>query len=194
MKNFIISVLLLFFTLTNYCIAGNLKGKIKIKEDGLSNVVVYLEPIEKMNFTPPKESAVMDQKNLNFVPHVLPVLIGTKVVFPNSDQIRHSVFSTGKVKKFDFGTYPPGTEKSIICDQAGIASVLCYIHHDMSAYIVVLETPYFALTNEAGEYIINDVPSGKYRLTFWHEETQIRSQEIIIPEHGTINRNVTLEE
>ena len=64
MKISFASALLLFLILTNYCNAGNLKGKIKIKEEGLSDVVVYLEPIEKMNFTPPKEAAVMDQKNL----------------------------------------------------------------------------------------------------------------------------------
>jgi len=194
MKNRVVLVSVLFLFSIQLTFAGNLKGKIKTKEEGLNNVVVYLVPIEKTNVTSPKTAAVMDQKNLNFVPHVLPVLIGTKVVFPNSDQIRHSVFSIGKVKKFDFGTYPPGSEKSIICDQIGIIPVLCYIHHDMSSYIVVLETPYFALTNEAGEYLINNVPSGKYRLTFWHEETKIRGQEIIIPEHGTITKNVTLEE
>ena len=194
MKNRFVLVSVIFLLSFQYTFAGNIKGKIKIKEEGLNNVIVYLEPIEKINFAPPKEAAIMDQKNMVFVPHVLPVLIGTKVVFPNSDQMRHSVFSTSKIKKFDFGTYPPGTEKSIICDQAGVIPLLCYIHHDMSAYIVVLETPYFTLTNESGEYNINDVPAGKYHLTFWHEETQIKSQEITIPAHGTINKNVSLEE
>lgn len=193
MKNYVITMILLFTAGINFSYAGGLKGKIKIAEDGLSDVVVYLEPIVKTTYDQPKETAIMDQKNLNFVPHVLPVLVGTKVVFPNSDQMRHSVFSTSKVKKFDFGTYKPGTEKSIICDQAGIIPVLCYIHHDMSAYIIVLETPYFALTNEAGDYIINNVPSGKYRLSFWHEETMIKSQDIDITERVTV-KNILIEE
>ncbi|MDP3582999.1 MAG: hypothetical protein Q8S39_13785, partial [Ignavibacteria bacterium] len=72
-------------------------------------------------------------------------------------------------------------------------TVLCYIHHDMSAYIVVFETPYFALTNESGEYVINNVPSGKYRLSFWHEETKIKSQDIDITERITI-KNISIEE
>jgi plastocyanin len=191
-KNVILASIIILLSLP-VTSAGDLKGKIKAEGEGLNDVVVSLAPIEKKNFPAPKETAIMDQKNLAFVPHVLPVLIGTKVVFPNSDQTRHSVFSRSKIKKFDFGTYPPGTEKSIICDEAGILTVLCYIHHDMSAYIVVLETPYFATTNESGEYTIHNILPGKYHLTFWHEEREIKSQDIVIPEHGTVNKNISLE-
>jgi len=63
----------------------------------------------------------------------------------------------------------------------------------MSAYIVVLETPYFATTNESGEYTIHNILPGKYHLTFWHEEREIKSQDIVIPEHGTVNKNISLE-
>ncbi|MDP3582310.1 MAG: hypothetical protein Q8S39_10285, partial [Ignavibacteria bacterium] len=126
MKSYTIYILLVFILIINFCYAGNLKGKIKVNEEGLSNVVVYLEPVNKSSYAPPKEPAILDQKNLIFVPHILPVLLGTKVIFPNSDQTRHSVFSTGNVKKFDFGTYKPGTEKSIVCDKPGVIPVLCY--------------------------------------------------------------------
>ena len=194
MKSYTIYILLFFLLVINFCYAGNLKGKIKLNEEGLSNVVVYLEPVNKSSYAPPKEPAVLDQKNLIFVPHVLPVLLGTKVIFPNSDQTRHSVFSTGDVKKFDFGTYKPGIEKSIVCDKPGVIPVLCYVHHDMSAYIFVLETPYFALTDESGEYVIDNVPSGKYRLSFWHEETKIKSQDILIPEHNTVTKNISIDD
>ncbi len=182
---------LLLLQPANLLFAGGIKGKVKVSDEYLNNVVVYLQPVEKSSFPPPTKAAVMDQINLNFEPHVLPVLVGTKVVFPNSDKIRHSVFSNSKPKKFDFGTYSPGTEKSIMCDQPGVIPILCYIHHDMSAYIVVLTTPYFGVSNDDGEYHIDNVPAAKYRLTFWHEDVQIKSEDVSIPAKGTVTRNIT---
>ena len=190
MKKTELFIFVILFTST-YNIAGDLKGKISSVSGTLNNVVAYLEPAKKINFPPTSEPAVMDQVNLSFVPHILPVLIGTKVIFPNSDKIRHSVFSLNKTKKFDFGTYPPGTEKSIVCDQKGVISILCYIHHDMSAYIIVLETPYFSVSNEKGEFLISDVPSGNYKLSFWHEEKEIKGEDIFIPEKGIINKIIS---
>lgn len=185
------TILTCLLILTNTGIAGNIKGRIKVSDEALENVVVSLEPVNKMVFSKTQKTAVMDQINLNFEPHVLPVFVGTKVVFPNSDKIRHSVFSNSNSKKFDFGTYSPGTEKAIICDQPGVIPLLCYIHHDMSAYIVVLNTPYFALTNEKGDYLIEDIPSGQYRLTFWHEDIKIKTELITIPAHGVLTKNIT---
>lgn len=174
-------------------LAGELKGKIKMDGEPLTNVVVSLEPAEKIVLPVPDKTAVMDQVALTFVPHVLPVLIGTKVVFPNSDKIRHSVFSNSQTKKFDFGTYAPGTEKFIICDQPGVISLLCYIHHDMSAHIVVLNTPYFTVSDQTGDYKIQNIPAGNYTLVFWHEEVQIKSEKISIPAKGTMTKNITAE-
>lgn len=188
------SILILIILLKPVSFAGELKGKIKAGGNGLNNVIVYLEPKEETVFAPPKEAAVMDQINLTFVPHVLPVLVGTKVIFPNSDKIRHSVFSISKIKKFDFGTFPPGSEKSIICEKIGVIPVLCYIHHDMSAYIVVLKTRYFSLTNDEGDYVISGIPSGNYKLSFWNEDYEIKSEEIFIPGDGTVTKNFTTDE
>lgn len=170
--------------------AGNLKGTIKVDGEKAADIVVYLLPVIRVEFTAPEKPAVMDQINLNFEPHVLPVQLGTKVIFPNSDKIRHSVFSNSKTGKFDFGTYSPGSEKSIICEKAGVLPLLCYIHHDMSAYIVVVETPYFAKTDDDGEYLIKDIPSGKYKMVFWHEEYIIKQEELTIPEKGTVVKNI----
>lgn len=191
MTKILLILLLMVTSLTTASFAGGLKGKIKASDEALSYVVVYLQPVEKISFPAPTNPVIMDQVNLNFEPHVLPVLVGTKVIFPNSDKIRHSVFSNSKPKKFDFGTYSPGTQKFIICDQPGIIPILCYIHHDMSAYIIVLTTPYFAVTNDDGEYRIENVPAGKYHLTFWHEDVQIRSEDVAIPAKGMNTRNIT---
>ncbi|SRR5690606_5891738 len=185
--------LIIFFTTLNIYAGGSVKGKILIDNEGLNNVVVYLEPDTKINFNPPKEPALIDQINLSFVPHVLPVMKGTKVLFPNSDKIRHSVFSTGDVKNFDLGTYPPGAEKSIICDTPGIIPVLCYIHHDMSAYIVVLETPYFSTSDDDGNFLIENIPAGKYKLSFWHEDTEIESENVEISENKSLIKNIIID-
>ncbi len=194
MKKILVSYVLIILLSTISLFAGDLKGKIKSGSEGLNNMVVYLESKTGIVFTPPKEVAVMDQVNLSFVPHVLPVLVGTKVVFPNSDKIRHSVFSANNVKKFDFGTYQPGAEKSIICDKPGVIPILCYIHHDMSAYIVVVETPHFTLTNEEGDYKINNVPVGNYKISFWHEDAEIKSEDISIPKSEIVTKNFSIEE
>jgi plastocyanin len=175
-------------------IAGDLKGKVIYDNEALANAVISLQPLEDVKFPASTDTVVMDQVNLRFVPHVLPVMVGAKVLFPNSDKIRHSVFSPSEINKFDFGTYPPGSEKSIICNKPGVISVLCYIHHDMSAYIVVLEAPFFALSDESGEYSIKNIPAGKYKLTFWHEEFEKESEVIVISQPGVVINNITVED
>lgn len=173
--------------------AGDIRGKIKSYDEPLENVVVSLVPIVKTALPVPRTTAVMDQVNLTFIPHVLPVVVGTKVRFPNSDKIRHSVFSNSRVKRFDFGTYAPGTEKFIVCEDPGIISIMCYIHHDMSAYIVVLETEYFGVSDEQGNYEIKNIPGGEYMLRFWHEDVEIAQQQVKIPAKGQIIKNISQE-
>lgn len=190
-RRFLLTFLLSFPILINY--AGDLNGKITNENAGVSNAVVSLEPKERIDFGYSNDVAVMDQKNLSFVPHVLPVMVGTTVSFPNSDDIRHSVFSVGDVKKIDFGTYPPGKEKSIVCDKPGVIPVLCYIHHNMSGYIVVLETPYFSTTDEEGNYQIKNIPSGEYTIKFWHEEFEINPDEVTIKEDQVQTKNISLD-
>ena len=186
----VLTIAILFSKLIN---AGDIKGRISYEDELLEDAVIFLQPLDGTKFPASADTAIMDQINLRFVPHVLPVMLGTKVYFPNSDKIRHSVFSPSEINKFDFGTYAPGSEKSIICNMPGVISVLCYIHHDMSAFIVVLETPHFALSNDKGEYEIKDVPAGKYKLSFWHEGFEKESEEIVISPTGTVIKNIFVQ-
>ena len=118
--------------------------------------VVYLESAPRGAFeTNDGGRAVMDQRNETFVPHVLAIMTGTTVDFPNSDPIYHNVFSLSKTSRFDLGRYAAGRSKSVRFDKPGIVRVFCDIHSHMNAYILVFSHPFFALTRADGRYGID---------------------------------------
>lgn len=136
-----------------------------------SGVVIWLEPLnDPVRCTPAKHAQIL-QKDKKFIPHILPVCLGTTVSFPNLDPIFHNAFSNFNGKVFDIGLHPPGSSPSTKLDRPGIVRVFCNIHHSMSAVIVVLDTPYFAETDKKGAYSITDVPPGEYQLHAFHERT-----------------------
>src|SRR5207253_2181973 len=95
---------------------------------------------------------VLDQRNLAFSPHVLVVRVGTEVEFPNNDRVFHNVFSFRDGKKFDLGMYPVGALKHVTFDKAGLSRIFCNIHPNMAAYVMAVDTPYFALSDESGAF------------------------------------------
>jgi plastocyanin len=138
------------------------------------NFVVYLEEAPALagkpasNATAPSQFRLtMDQKELTFVPHVLPILVGSTVEFPNSDPVYHNVFSLSKTKKFDLGRYPTGRSKTVTFNKPGLVKVYCDMHSQMNAFILVLPNPYFTLTDERGNYSIRDIPAGIYTVKAW---------------------------
>lgn len=158
---------------------GTIAGKVVAR--GLRDhrdAVVYVEKIPGKTFTGPKEPVTLDQLNLTFIPHVLPVLVGTTVAFPNSDEVRHNVFSTSPPKRFNLGTYPRGVVKYVTFDKPGVVDLLCNVHSEMSAYVVVVETFYFAVTSKEGYYAIKDVPPGRYVVKTWHEHLKPVTKEV----------------
>lgn len=178
---------------------GTITGMVTMR--GLRNaadVVVYIDKIPGRDFEPPNEHAVMDQINLKFVPHVLPILVGTSVDFPNSDEVRHNVFTPSEVGgKFNLGQYPKGVVKTVTFPEPGIVVLLCNVHTEMSAYVVVSETPYFAVTEvkpgqRTGEYTIKDVPPGTYVLKAWHRKAEESTQRVEVPSNGTATVDFTL--
>ena len=112
----------------------------------------------------------MDQREMKFIPRVLPVVVGTTVDFPNNDKSFHNVFSNSDAKKFDLGLYPSGKSRSVTFDTTGVVKILCNVHPDMEAFIVVVGHTYFSATGKRGNYQVNAVPLGKYRLEVWHPE------------------------
>src|SRR2546428_1554411 len=144
------------------------------REAELRNVVIYLEPAPPGVAAQPPSAGrpVMKQEGLAFEPHVLPVLVGSTVEFPNEDPIFHNVFSLSKAASFDLGRYPRGSSKSVRFDEPGIVKVFCHIHSDMSAVIVVLDNPFFTSPDTQGRFQIDGIPPGDYRAVGSHERAR----------------------
>jgi plastocyanin len=143
--------------------------------------VVYLEGDKKSS---PMAKAVVDQRNKTFIPHVSVVTVGTAVQFPNNDKVFHNVFAYFHAKKFDLGMYPRGATKTVSFDRKGLVALLCNVHSEMSAYIMVVDTPYFAVTDKQGKFSIKDVPAGTYKLQVWHESGAVLSQTLVVKPDG----------
>lgn len=176
--------------------AGTITGTVTAKPEKVAaNAVVYVETVEDSTFKPPAEPAVMDQRNLEFVPHVLPVVAGTTVEFRNSDNVSHNVFSPDKCAgELNLGTWPPGKSKQYTFKSAGCtATILCIVHPNMEAYVVVLQNPYFAVTGSDGSFAIAGVPPGKYTLGIWSEKLKAKPVGITVPKTGTIKVDFSLE-
>jgi plastocyanin len=132
--------------------------------------VVYLEQAPRPAFDEGEPSrASMDQRNERFVPHVLAVMVGTVVAFPNSDITYHNVFSLSRAKRFDLGRYAAGRSKSVRMDRPGVVRVFCDIHSHMNAFVLVFAHPFFDVTEPDGGYELPNVPPGTYSVIGWYE-------------------------
>jgi plastocyanin len=114
-----------------------------------------------------RSKVVLDQRNLTFSPRVLVVRVGTTVEFPNNDRVFHDVFSFRDGKRFGLGLYPVGVVKHVLFDQPGLSRLFCNIHPNMAAYIMAVDTPYFALSDRQGRFSIPDIPAGSYTYRAW---------------------------
>src|SRR5688572_25443141 len=131
----------------------------------VTDAVVYAVPEGKV--PPPSRRGVVDQKNRMFVPHVMAVQTGTAVSFPNSDNVRHQVYSFSPAKRFQLPLYAGTPGAPVVFDKPGVVTVGCNIHDQMSAYIVVVDTPYFALT-AGGRAKLSGLPEGTYDVRVWY--------------------------
>lgn len=165
-----LALVLLLFLIPASLQAGGVSGKVNCRgfaDHG--NAVIYAQKVPGETASAPRNPVLLDQINLTFVPHVLPVVAGTTVSFPNSDQVRHNVFSPSSAKRFNLGTYPRGVARQVTFDKPGEVALLCNVHAEMSAYVLVLETRYFVVSAKDGSYSLNHLPPGKYTVTAWHE-------------------------
>jgi plastocyanin len=156
------------------------------------SVVFWLTPLAGQ--AAPRPSAESEsthpkliQKNKVFNPHVLAVEVGSQVDFPNRDPFFHNVFSLFNGKRFDLGLYEAGSTRAVRFDRVGICYIFCNIHPQMSAVVVVVDTPYFAVSDARGELSIPQVPPGRYQMNFWEEHCSAKSL-------GELSRQITVGE
>lgn len=148
--------------------------------------MIYVDAIKAKGFEAPKEHAKMDQKGMVFLPHVLPVLVGTRVDYHNSDAVLHNVFTPDKVaEKFNLGTWPKGEVRGYTFKNVGSAVMLCNVHPEMEAFVVVVPTPYFAKTGPDGKFRIEGVPAGTYSVQIWHEKLKGQAAPVTVAGEGT---------
>lgn len=151
-------------------VAGNIHGKVTARgAHNSADAVVYVDRIAGKTFPAPAAHAKMDQKNMQFVPHVLAILEGTTVDFLNSDALLHNVFSPDAcADRMNLGTWPQGQTRSFTFKKECFGALLCKVHPEMEGFVAALPTPYFAVTTADGSYDIKDVPDGSYTVKVWH--------------------------
>ena len=133
------------------------------------DAIVYAIP-EARPVAPPRRGAVMEQKNRAFIPHVLAVQTGTAVRFPNLDDVQHHVYSFSPAKPFQLPLYKGSPPNPVVFDKAGVVTLGCNIHDQMSAFIVVVDTPYFEKTAANGRAVLRDLEPGRYAVHVWAPE------------------------
>jgi plastocyanin len=163
--------------------ANDIKGKVSVQGiKTAENIAVYVDVIADKKFDAPKDHIVIDQRKMAFLPHVVAVQQGTTVDFLNSDPVGHNVYwpsiSGNKKLSHNLGTWPKGDKKPFQFNDLGTVSLLCNVHPEMSGYVVVVPTPYFAITDKDGNFEIKNVPAGKYTLKTWSEDGKTTTQAV----------------
>jgi len=171
----------IFLALCTTGLAGTLSGKVS---GGKGASVVYVEAIPGKTFPAPAAPFTMGQKGLTFRPHILAVPVGSSVSFLNNDDVDHNIFwpSVGGNKKqgHNLGTFPAGESRTYKYETAGVAPLLCNVHPEMSAYIIVVPTPYYVLTDDSGSYTLSNLPDGEYKVSAWHEGMKVQTKPIAV--------------
>jgi plastocyanin len=173
----------LTLALTGVGKANEIKGKVSVQGiKSAENIAVYVDAIPDKKFDAPKDHVIIDQQKMKFAPHVVAVQQGTTVEFLNSDPVGHNVYwpsiSGNKKLSHNLGTWPKGEKKPFQFNDLGVASLLCNVHPEMSGYVVVAPTPYFAVTDKEGNFEIKNIPAGKYTLKTWSEDGKPMTQAV----------------
>jgi plastocyanin len=186
-KRYVLIITMLLTYIPAASMAGDISGTVKVR--GLrspENILIYLAKAPNVAGAGKDGAYVMDQQNLSFRPHILPVPVGATVSFPNQDKVDHNVFSLSRTKKFNLGSYTPGESKRVTFDKPGIVELRCDVHAEMIAYIMVMKNPFFAITDKNGTFKIADAPAGKVLVKTWHEKLKNGKHKAVIPEKGDI--------
>ncbi|MSO57367.1 MAG: methylamine utilization protein [Acidobacteria bacterium] len=172
--------LLLLGLLASPAMGADLAGNVQASGKPVQDAIVWLDAPT----APPSVQSspvVLDQRNLAFSPPVLAVRVGTSVDFPNNDRVFHNVFSFHDGKKFDLGMYPAGVRaKTVVFNKPGLSRIFCNIHPHMAAYVMSVDTPYFAVADERGLFTMSAVPPGTYTYHAWRSGGQTLSGTVTV--------------
>ena len=169
--------MLAVFSFAGDLAAGTLEIRVNDDKGGpVSDAVVYAAT--GATVAPSKKRAVIDQRDKQFVPYVTALEVGTAVLFPNSDNIRHHVYSFSPAKKFELPLYSGVPAEPVIFDKIGFVTLGCNIHDWMIAYVAVLPTPFFQVTRNDGRAVLKDLPAGHYTVQTWHPALKGRPEAL----------------
>lgn len=173
---------------------ATVKGTVSMRGDSaaVQDVIISID-VPAASPAAPSEHRSINQKDMTFIPHVLPVLIGTTVEFLNSDNAYHNVFSNSVAKRFNVGMFPKGETRSVTFDQAGLVDVRCNVHPKMQAYVMVLKSPSFTVPATDGTYSISGIPAGRYQLHAWHPSLKPIEKWINVSSGEVLQVNLQLE-
>lgn len=177
--------------------AASLSGRIEVtdrsdRSQTAEYLIVYYRPDDTVDLTAHQSTAVMQTRNKNFEPRVLPVTAGSTVEFPNLDPILHNVFSNSGQNGFDAGLYSEGPGASQRFDSPGLVRVYCNVHQNMVGHILVLDSPYYTVADATGSWQLNDLPEGSGTLYAWHERARPVIQQVEVHGDSEIDLSVVL--
>jgi plastocyanin len=164
----------------------------RVEYESLRDFVVSIEGPTPAGASVAAAPAVVTQKGAVFSPRILPIVVGTTVEWPNDDDIFHNVFSISEAKEFDLGLYKNPEKRQVTFNRAGRVDVLCSIHTQMSAVVLVLENPFFAKSDEQGRYAITGLPAGEYTVRAWHERLPGIRRKVTVPANGAVRLDFVL--
>jgi plastocyanin len=169
--------------------AGSISGKVT---GGKGVSVVWVEAAPGKALPPAAgKPQVMDQKSLLFQPHILVAPVGSTIEFLNSDKVAHNIFwpaiNGNKKLGHNLGTWPTGEKRTFQFDTPGVVPLLCNVHAEMSGYIIVTPTPFYAETDASGTFKIANVPDGSYTVTAWHEGFKNQSKPVTVAGDATLD-------
>lgn len=176
---------LLLFVFSHLASGADIKGKVIV--DGSrtpENIAVYVDSIPGQSFPAPKQHMILDQAHLTFIPHVLVFQKGTTVDFKNDDPVNHNIYwqnvGGNRGLAHNMGIFPPGNSQPFTFNDLGAIPLLCNVHPRMSGFILVVPTPYFAVTDKQGNFVIKHVPAGRHALKTWSSDLQLATQSVTV--------------
>lgn len=184
------------FAIATCAWSGEIKGRVTtVGLRTAEDIAVYVDVLPGKTFASPAQHVTMDQTHLAFFPHVLVVQQGTTVDFRNGDSVGHNVYwpavSHNRKLAHNMGTWPQGQSKPFTFNDVGDVPLLCNVHPEMSGYIFVVPTPYFALTDKEGNFLIKDIPPGQYTVKTSSESGKPAIQSVTVTS-GLVNVSLTV--